>query len=152
MLELTAWPRQTWSLFDELEALQDRMNRVFGERGYSYPSRRYASKRYPLMNAWSSEEGVTIDVELPGVTPDDVDISIMGDQLTLKGKFNAVPEKSDYAYHAQERPRGEFSRSITLPFRVDHDRVNAKYKNGILRLELPRSEAEKPKKIEVKSA
>lgn len=103
------------------------------------------------MNVWSANDGIVIDAELPGIDPKDVDISVKGDELTLKGKINDGEEKEQESYLRRERPAGGFERVLRLPFRADTDGVKANYRNGILRLSVPRSEDEKPKKIAVEA-
>jgi len=149
MFELTTWPRSAWSIFDELETLQENMNRAFrGERQGSGRS----GERYPLLNVWASDDGLMVEADMPGVDPAEVDVSVMGDQLTITGKVNPTPHAENVVVHRQERPHGEFSRSLKLPFRVENDKVSAQFKNGILRIQLPRSEEEKPRKITVQAA
>jgi len=149
MMEMTAWPRSAWSIFDELESLQESMNSALN--GYSRsPERRL--NRYPLMNVWTSPEGLVIDAELPGAVPDDVEISVMGDTLTLSGKVNATPVKEGEQVYRQERPAGAFSRTLQLPFRAASDGVKAAFQDGILRISVPRSEEEKPRRIAIESA
>jgi HSP20 family protein len=149
MMELVTWPRNPWSIFDELESLHDDATRAAHERR----SEAWRSNRrsYPLMNVWTSEDGVVIDCELPGANPEDLEISVQGDELTLKGKVNAVEPAEGDTFHRRERPRGEFTRTLELPFRANTDAVKANYKNGILRLAVPRSEEEKPRKIAIEA-
>jgi HSP20 family protein len=153
MLELTTWPRSAWSIFDELESLQESMNRAMRyER--SAPSRwrgRHGGS-YPLLNVWKSDDGLIVEADMPGVHPEDVDVNVMGDQLTISGKINTQPDAESVVAHRLERPHGEFSRSLKLPYRVDNGHVTAEFRNGILRVKLPRSEEEKPRKITVKAA
>ncbi len=153
MFELTTWPRSAWSIFDELESLQENMNRALGHaqanRRGGYVRR---NDRYPLLNVWTSDEGLLVEADMPGVDPGAVDLSVMGDQLTISGKIESVPAGGNVAVHRQERPGGAFSRSLKLPFRVDNAHVNAAFKDGILRIKLPRSEEEKPRKIQVQAA
>jgi HSP20 family protein len=150
MFELTTWPRSPWSIFDELEALQDGMNRALdGRSGRRADERRY---RYPLMNVWTSEDGLVVDAELPGANPEDVDISVMADELTISGKINSLLKRENETLHRQERPSGEFSRTLQLPFRANSEGVRAAFKNGILRVSIPRSEEEKPRKIRIEAA
>jgi len=103
----------------------------------------------PALNAWLSDEDVVIDVELPGFDPKDVNISVVGDELTLSGKRDGEKPEEGGAYYTREIARGSFSRSLRLPFRVEADKVTANYKNGILRVALPRAEADKAKKIAI---
>jgi HSP20 family protein len=129
----------------EMQRLQREMNRVFS--GIEPP----LNQEDPLVNAWVGEQDVVIIAELPGVDPAKVDISVVGDTLTISGSRDAVPLKEGESYHRQERSYGRFSRSLQLPFHVEAGRVEAKYERGILRITLPRAEADKPRKIAVKS-
>lgn len=140
MFEVMTCGRKPWSIFDELASLQEDVSRV--------PRRRAA---YPLMNVWSSEDGMVIDAELPGVDPKGVDISVIGDELTLRGKVNGEEAGKDDTCLRRERPAGEFVRTLQIPFRADAGAVKAHYKNGVLRITIPRSEAEKPRKIEIEA-
>jgi len=151
MFELVTWPRNPWSIFDDLESMQEDMNRMFSDRGYERPLRR-SRPTYPLLNVWSSADGVVIDAELPGVDPKDVDVSVLGDELILRGKVGIQEPRKGETYHRRERPAGEVARTLQLPFRADATGVKANYKNGVLRLTVPRSEEEKPKKIAVQAA
>lgn len=153
MFELTTWPRNPWSIFDDLESLREDMNIALSGRGErSGSGRRWRGGRtYPLMNVWSSEEGLVIDAELPGVNPSEVDVSVVGDQLTLQGKVNAGEEREGDTYYRRERPAGEFVRTLQLPFRAHSEGVMAAYKNGVLRITIPKSEEEKPKKIKIEA-
>jgi HSP20 family protein len=151
MLELTRYQRDPWSIFDELESLQDDLNRAFG--GWSGNRRfRRGTVKYPPLNVWSRKEGIVIDAELPGVDPSDVDISVVGDELTLSGKVNGHELQTGEAYHRRERPYGSFSRTLQLPFRAEAGAVKARYDNGLLRISVPRSEDDKPKKIAIEAA
>ncbi len=150
MLGLTNWPRTEWSLFDELESLHDEMNRVLASFSGGRPFFRRSA--YPPLNVWISDEGLVVDAELPGVDPKDVEISVLGDELTLRGQIRAEEAPETGAYHQRERPHGEFSRTLRLPFRAEPGGVKATYKNGILRVTVPRHEEEKPRKITVEAA
>lgn len=150
MIDLVTWPRNPWSIFSELESLQAEMNRAFSNQGYTRPWRRGTA--YPPMNVWSSEDGILIDAELPGIDPKDVDISVMGDELTLRGRIQAQEAGKGEVFHRRERPTGEFTRTLQLPFRAAADSVKATYRNGVLRVTVPRGEEDKPKRIAVEAA
>jgi HSP20 family protein len=90
--------------------------------------------------------------ELPGVTRDDVTISLQEDVLTLGGARQPKPEQQDVNWQRRERAYGTFSRVIQLPFRVEPEKVQARFNNGILKIELERLEADRPKKIEIRAA
>jgi HSP20 family protein len=152
MFDLVTWPRTPWSIFDELESMQEGMNRLLSGQASERPMLRRGRPSYPLLNVWSSAEGVVIDAELPGVEPQDVEITVQGDELTLRGKVNEREAAEGESYHRRERPTGEFVRTLQLPFRADSNGVKARYRNGVLRLSIPRSEEEKPKRIAVEAA
>jgi HSP20 family protein len=151
MIQLYTWPRSSWSIFDEMDSLQKEMNGVLSNREGSRTWNRTRTA-YPSMNVWSSAEGMVIDAELPGVDPQDVDISVLGDELTLSGKVNTKETTKGEEFLRRERPTGEFSRRIQLPFRADAKSVKANYRNGLLRLTVPRPEEEKPRKIAIEAA
>jgi HSP20 family protein len=132
-----------------MDRLQREMNRLFED--YS-PARLRRAPAYPAMNVWANEDGLTITAEVPGVSPEDIDISVVGDTLTLSGERKPDLLKEGARYHRQERGFGSFSRSIQLPFMVNVSKVDATFHNGVLNVSLPRAEEDKPRKIAVKSA
>jgi len=106
---------------------------------------------FPAVNVWVKDDSAVVTTEIPGVDPKSVDISITGKSLTLRGSREPEKEQEEDTYHRRERWYGQFSKIIDLPFNVEADKVEARFKNGVLYLELPRAEAEKPRKINVKS-
>lgn len=151
MLELMSiGPRNPWTIFDELESLQSDMNRILSAPEASRVGRRPRAA-YPPLNVWSSKDGLVIDAEMPGVDPKEVEISVVGDELTLRGKVNALEAAEGEAILRRERPAGEFQRTLQLPFRANTGAVKAVCKNGILRITIPRSEEEKPRKIDIET-
>ncbi|RME65202.1 MAG: Hsp20/alpha crystallin family protein [Nitrospirae bacterium] len=137
-----------WREFERLEREFRRMGRelerLFGEDFLP------TEERYPAINLYTSEEEAMVDVELPGVEPKDVDITVVGRRLTIQAK-RPEPAQNGARYHLRERHTGELVRHIELPFNVNPDKVEAHYHNGILSIKLPRAEEEKPRKIEVKA-
>jgi HSP20 family protein len=150
MFELMMEPRNPWTVFDELESIQQDMNRLLAGDEAARLARR-ARAAYPPLNVWSSAEGLVVDAEIPGVDPKDVEISVVGDELTVRGKVNAQEPAEGEAVLRRERPAGEFERTLRLPFRADAGAVKAASKNGILRISIPRSEEEKPRKIAIET-
>ncbi|GAB4577965.1 MAG: Hsp20/alpha crystallin family protein [Anaerolineales bacterium] len=139
----------TPSIFSELDRLQREMNRLF-ER--TYAPRLRSAPSFPAMNVWTNDDGAIITAELPGVSPEDIDISIIGETLTLTGERKPDLLEEEVRYHRQERGYGKFTRSLELPFRVDAAQVEASFDKGVLHITLPRLEADKPKKIAIKVA
>jgi HSP20 family protein len=144
---MTAFADRFWEPWAQLERFQHDMNRLFTQGGRAP----WATAQYPGMNIWTGEEGAMLTAMLPGVTPETLDISVLGQTLTLRGRREALPLKQDEAYHRRERPHGEFSRTVELPFRVDAQKVVAQFKDGVLELMLPRAAEDKPRRITVKA-
>lgn len=138
------------SPWQEMRRLQRDMNRLFSD-SFSLAGGRVGPS-YPAMNVWTNQDGATITAELPGVDPEDIDISIVGDMLTLTGSRQPDELKDGQQFHRRERSFGKFSRTFQLPFRVEADQVEATFKNGVLHIFMPRVEEDKPKKIAVNSA
>jgi HSP20 family protein len=135
-------------LWNQLQQFQSEMNRLFDRWGDgSYP--RTAGE--PALNVWEEGEDVFVEAELPGLNLKDLEIYVTGgNQLTLKGERKPnIPEKG--AWHRRERTFGPFNRTLTLPFPVDADKVDARLENGVLLLKLTKHESARPRKIPVKS-
>ncbi len=107
---------------------------------------------YPALNVWTSERDALVTAELPGADPASLDVAVVGTSLTLRGRRPEDPGSENVVYHRRERGAGEFSRTVELPFRVENEKVQAAFNNGVLRITLPRAEADKPRKIAVKAA
>ena len=112
----------------------------------------YARPGYPVLNVWTNEDGAIAEAKLPGVNPEDIDISIEEETVTIAGNRTAAELEDGEKYLRRERRYGKFNRSFELPFAIETDAVEATFKNGILRISLPKAEADKPKKIAVKTA
>ena len=136
------------SIWQEMDQLQREMNRLFNATS---KGRVINSPNYPAINIWTNEDGQLISAEMPGVHPDDIDIDVTGDALSISGERKPDDVAKEARYHRRERNYGAFSRTIQLPFMVDTNKVEASFKNGILMISLPRAEADKPKKITIKS-
>ena len=108
---------------------------------------------FPAINVYTQkDEGILVTAELPGVHPDDLNISVTADTLTLTGSRQAEEMSDSYQYHRRERGVGEFNRTFQLPYTVNKEQVEASFQNGVLRISLPRAEAEKPKQISVQAS
>jgi len=107
---------------------------------------------FPPINVLTSENEVIVTSEMPGVDPADVDLSVNGDILTIKGTRKPQELSEGQKWHRRERGQGNFYRTVQLPFNVESSKVNADYAKGVLTVKLPRAEADKPRKITVKTA
>jgi len=108
-------------------------------------------RKYPLINVFTRNDDVVITSEIPGIEPKDINLSVVGDTLTLKGSRRPDEVVNGRKWHRRERGTGNFLRTVRLPYNVDSDRVDASYQKGVLRITLPRAEADKPRKISVKT-
>jgi len=106
---------------------------------------------FPLVNVWTSADKALITTEVAGMDPEDVDISVADEVITIKGKRNSTELKEGETYHRRECWGGQFSKSIVLPFRAENSKVEAKYQKGVLTISVPRAEADKPRKIAISS-
>ncbi len=126
-----------------LKRIQDEINRAFGDE--------YTATEgdYPPMNIWRGEEGIVVTAQIPGVSLDDLDLSVHLNSLTIKGVRHPTMPSAEVSVHRRERVSGPFVRTITLPSNVDAERVRASVDCGILRIELPRPETDMPRKIQI---
>ena len=139
------------SAFSELNKLQDEMNMLF-ERFLGRHPLAPSSGVFPPINVTEDDDNIYLTAELPGVAPDKIDITVEDESVTIKGERKTEPEGGgEVSYHRKERAEGEFSRTITLPTRIQADKATAEAKDGILTLVLPKAEEVKPKKIEIKA-
>ena len=138
------------SVWNQLQQLQQEMNHLFSRWGEDGGRWLGLAGGFPAVNVWEDADRVFVEAELPGLDLKDLEIYVTGgNQLTLKGERKAnAPEKG--LWHRQERGFGKFSRSLTLPFNVDADKVDARFENGVLLVKLPKHESARPRKIAVK--
>ena len=157
-------PTQT-NVPDVWNSFRGEMDRLFDRFGFPSlrrvfdiePSWRSASSfnfSTPAIDMSEDDKAYKISAELPGIDPKDIDVSLSGDTLVLKGEKRQEKEKKNKNYHFSERSYGSFQRSFQLPLSIDRDKVAADFSNGVLTISLPKTaEAQKPKKkIEVKTA
>jgi HSP20 family protein len=134
------------SLWREMDRLQREMNRILDG------ATQRATDEFPPLNVWANEEHALITAEVPGIDVDDVEISVVGDTLTLSGERPVHEVGNGVQFHRRERWHGTFSRTLQLPFRIDADGVEANYVNGVLQMTLPRAEEDRPRQISVNVA
>lgn len=135
-------------LWSQLQQLQGEMNRLFDRWGGSGTAA--DGDVFPALNVWEEGDQVTVEAELPGLDLKDLEIYVLGgNQLSLKGERKPnVPE--DGTWHRRERTYGAFSRTLTLPFPVDPDKVDARLEQGVLRITLNKHESARARKIPVR--
>ena len=137
--------------FRELEEMERWMDEVFRLRTPRVWWRVPAEVGWmPSVEMYEKPDKFVVRAELPGLKKEEVDISVVGDTLTISGERKAETEVKDEEYLRCELCYGKFSRSVTFPAAVDTTKVEASYENGILEVTVPKAEKVKPKKIEVK--
>lgn len=137
----TSSRRPSW--WREMSRLQREMNSIMD----SY--RQGSRTGFPALNVWANQEHAVVTAELPGVEPDNLDISVVGETVTISGNRPLPETGDDVTWHRHERWHGEFSRSMQLPFRIDVENVDATFKDGVLKVTLPRAAEDRPQRISV---
>ena len=140
-----------WDPFREMVTLRNTMDRMFEDslvRRYQDSSS--AVEGYLPLDIYQTENDVVIKAVLPGMKPEDVDISLTGDTLTIKGQHKQESETSRENYVHKEINYGSFSRTVMVPVPIQNDKVEANFEDGILTLTLPKAEEIKPKQIKIK--
>jgi HSP20 family protein len=149
-----------WDPFAELESLRREIDRAFED---FWPRRGWrpfqvaflpglGARQYPLVNLHEDDANLYVEALAPGVDPKSLELTVVGDTLTIKGEKPGLAQVSADAYHRNERAAGRFIRSIELPAEVDCERVTADYRHGLLLITLPKSEAAKPRQIPISVA
>ena len=141
--------RRRGDLFSDLTTMQQEMNRFFDEFFGERRTEMIEGNWSPAVDVSETESEIVVQAELPGMTQNDIELSLQDNVLTLKGEKKQEQKKAREDYHRTERCYGCFSRSLTLPVNVDQNKVQATFKEGILKISLPKSEEVKPKKISI---
>ena len=143
-----------WDPFRDLVSIQDELSRLFGRTfGGSEVLRPGAGSGWmPSMDVYETEDKIVATLELPGIEPDNVDVSVEDSTLTISGRREFSNEVKEESFHRVERRYGSFTRAITLPQTADTQKVNANFDNGVLTIEVAKAERAKPKKIKVKAS
>jgi HSP20 family protein len=138
--------------FEALMPLRDAVNRLF-EESFIWPGRLevFTGRSFPVdVYETKDQQGYVVEASLPGAKPEEISISAMGDTLTIRYTTKGEEKVEKPNYVRRERYEGEMTRTITLPTQIDPEKVQATYEQGVLKLQVPKSEATKPKQIEVK--
>jgi HSP20 family protein len=147
-----------WEPFRDLLTLQDRMNRLFDEsfrgvgRAGSEDDWSLGGSWAPAVDIYEHGSDIVLKAELPGVDPKDVDVRLENNTLTLRGERKFDQEVKREHYHRVERAYGTFTRSFTLPSGVDREKIKADFRDGVLKVTLPKKEEAKPKQISISVA
>ena len=134
--------------------LRNEVDRLFADffgptSGAAASAQAAPGRTFPALNVWEQDNELFVEAEVPGLKSEDLDISVVANQLIIKGRRTDF-EQREATYHRRERGVGEFTRTIELPVVVEPDAVQAKLTDGVLLITLPKAETAKPRKIQVK--
>jgi HSP20 family protein len=139
-----------WEPMREMVTLREAMDRLFDE-AFTHPLSAAGGLQFPSVDLYQTDDEVVVKAALPGLKADEVQISVTGDVLTLKGETRQKHEVNEKAYHLREQRYGAFERRIMLPVDVQSDKAKAEFEDGILTITLPKAEQVRPKTITVKA-
>jgi HSP20 family protein len=139
-----------WEPMREMVTLREAIGRLFDDSMIRPAGWLGSALEGPAIDVYQTKDDVIVKAAVPGLRPEDIDISVTGDMLTIKGEFKQEEkvEKEQYIY--QERRFGQFCRQMSLPAYVKADKASAEYEQGVLTLKLPKVEEAKPKGIKIK--
>jgi HSP20 family protein len=140
-----------WDPFRDLGLLQDRMNRLFDDAGRGWRNDEPAATTSwsPAVDIFETEGEIVVKAELPGMDRKDIALHLENNVLSLRGERRFEKETKDENYQRIERSYGNFSRSFSIPATVDEEKIRADYKDGVLKIILPKKEQAKPKQIKI---
>ena len=151
--ELTTWkPFRDLAPFSNFDSMRREMDRLWDSLYEGTVERRAGedSVWLPSVDISETKNDVVVKAELPGMDPKDIDITLSDGHLMIKGQKKHEKEEKDEDYHFVERSYGSFVRAVHLPKEVKHDKISASYKNGVLKVVLPKSEEAKTKELKIK--
>jgi HSP20 family protein len=140
-----------WQPFEDLVSLRDAMDRLFEESFIRPRSWMMPFEGGLAVDVYETEDNVVVEASLPGVKPEEIEVNLTGNVLTIKGETKFEKEENGERYIRRERRYGSFCRSVSLPAGLEGGKAEAEFEHGILKLTIPKAEAVKPKVIEVKT-
>jgi len=138
-----------WDPFREVVSLQNRLNSLFGGLNSETETALTTASFVPAVDIYEDEKKVVLKLEVPGIQEKDLDVSVENNTLTVKGERKFASEEKEENFHRIERRYGSFYRAFTLPQTVDTESIDAKYENGVLKIELKKKPEAQPKQIKV---
>ena len=148
-----AWELVPFRPFGELERMRNEVDRLWDTFFEGRPRTRKAREDgewLPSLDVSETKSDLVVEAEIPGMDPKDIDISLSDGTLTIKGERKHEKEEKEKDYHLIERSYGTFTRMVRLPKEVKRDKISASYKNGILKVILPKSEEAVTKEVKIK--
>jgi len=141
---------QTWFPFFDVAKTLDEMDRLFGAVRQPLGLRSVPRGTFPAVNVYERGDGAVLTAEVPGIDAKDLQLTVLGDSITLRGERKNEAGEGE-RYYRRERPTGSFERTLTLPAPINPDSVEAEYRDGILRVRMEKAEEAKVKKVAIKS-
>ncbi len=141
-----------WRPLRDMVSIQDEMNKLFDDFFGRTPTRWFQPEEglwTPTVDVSETKDNIVLSAEIPGLNKEDIKLSVQDNVLSLSGEKKQEKEEKDANYHRLERSYGSFCRSFTLPTPVQPDKVKASYKDGILKVTLPKTDEVKPKEIPI---
>jgi len=139
-----------WEPMREMMTLREAMDRLFDD-AFTRPLSLSAVSAAPAIDMYQTDDEVVVKATLPGLKAEDVDITVTGETLTLRGEYKHEEEQKNARYHIREQRSGSFERSLLLPTDVKAEKAKADFENGVLTISMPIAEEVKPKTISVKA-
>ena len=140
--------------FEPLHQLREELDRQFPVLWDTLSGRfpQLAARPFPALNVWEEKDHFCAEAEVPGFKNEDLDISVVGNELTIKGNRQEPSPEKETTFHRRERGVGTFTRVVRLPVEIDAAHVEANLRDGVLTVTLPKSEAARPRKINVQTS
>ena len=141
-----------WNSWPEIRRFRERFNRLANEVGFPADwseDNLTMSSWNPAVDVYESNGNIVLKAELPGVDKKDIKVDVKGRVLTLRGERSGNKEVKEENFYRKESFSGTFQRVFTLPMEVESEKIKAEYKDGILKIEVPKPEAEKPKEVAI---
>lgn len=140
-----------WNPFEEILPLREAVNQLFGESFVRSPGAATAGERgfVPAIDLSETEGAFLVEAAVPGLKAEDLNITVENNVLTISGEVRREEKTKERNYHRVERSYGKFQRSLTLPNTVKFDEISASMKDGVLRVEIPKAEEVKPRRVNV---
>jgi HSP20 family protein len=148
-----AWELMNTHPFKDIEKVRTEMDRLWDTFLFGRPREgglEETSEWLPAIDVTETKNEFVVNAEIPGMDPNEIDVSLSEGRLTIKGEKKQEREEKEESYHLIERRHGSFARSITLSKGVESDKISASYKDGVLKITLPKSEEAKKKEIKIK--
>lgn len=141
-----------WTPWREMAALQNRFNRIFDGsffRGNSADDDLSLQHWNPVVDIYDNDDKVVIKADLPGLSKDDITIDLKNRVLTVQGERSFENEVKEEKYYRRERSYGKFCRAFTMPAEIDSDQIDAEFKDGVLKINIPKPKEQQPQKITI---